>query len=375
VKQYEPFIRKRVAEVCKQYPGLRYEQILFRAVELALAAEKKFKPELGNDFSTYLRHRLKELHRLHRQEEKATTSPVYYSKGELKRDEAGERGEEVELEFSGGNGPRLTFDLQWALATFFETFIDESEICTYKRLVNGVIEECANYSRPHAIPIMEFSPGQTPRPWASHRLAAGVQLGGSDNAAATQQRISENLPELVRQQPVGEILNGWARAFIDHLIRRQREADAEAEKRLAGDYSPTFLEAEQNPIDLRFPGAKRAPKYLPRRIPLASLDAPIGTDNSGDATKDEASNLGELVAAPNADIDQKGILRSALNELRPSLKGDEVPVAARMLDILDGHRGYSLTELAADIGRSKGQVSKLWGRVAEKVAEKIRARK
>ena len=112
VKQYEPFIRKEVGKYCKQYPGLKHQQILFRAVELGVAAEKAFKPNLGYDFSTYLRHRLKELHRLHDEEEKANSSPVHYAKGELEHDEAEERGEEVELEFSGGNGARLTFDLQ-----------------------------------------------------------------------------------------------------------------------------------------------------------------------------------------------------------------------------------------------------------------------
>src|SRR5262245_1138362 len=61
--------------------------------------------------------------------------------------------------------------------------------------------------------------------------------------------------------------------------------------------------------------------------------------------------------------------------LRPSLRKKELPVADRMLEILDGHRSHSLTELARDMGRSKGQVSKLWHGVAGKVAEKIRGRK
>src|SRR5262249_23269083 len=134
VKQYEPFIRKRVGEFCKQYPRLNRQQVLFRAVELAFAAEKAFKPALGS-FSTYVGHRLKELHRLHDQEENATSSPVHYSKGELEQDEAEERGEEV-IEFSGGNGPRLTFDFQWWLAKLASNVIsslmpfsiDKSEI-------------------------------------------------------------------------------------------------------------------------------------------------------------------------------------------------------------------------------------------------------
>jgi hypothetical protein len=378
VKQYEPFIRKQVGQFCKQYPGLNRLQVLCRAVELALAAEKAFKPELGYDFSTYLRHRLKELHRLHDQDENATTSPVHYSKGELEQDRAEERGEEVELEFSGGNGPRLTFDLQWCLATVFQTFIDESEIRTYKRSVAGVVEEGTNYSRPHEIPVLGFSAGETPKPWARHRLAAGVQLGGSDNAPAIHERISTDLPELIKQQPVGETLKGWSKAVIDHLIRRQREADDEAEKRQVGDHSPTFLEAEQNPVDLRFPGARRPPKYLPLRLPLASMDAPISTDHSGDAGKEAASTLHETVGGGTAEpgVDQRvETVRWALKELRPSLRKVELSVANRWLDILDSHRSYSQAELAAETGHSNGQVSKLWNGLAGKVAEKIRARK
>jgi len=68
-------------------------------------------------------------------------------------------------------------------------------------------------------------------------------------------------------------------------------------------------------------------------------------------------------------------MRWALNELRPTLPKNELRVAARMLDILDGHRSYSQADLAAEMGRSKGQVSKLWHGVAEKVADKIRSRK
>jgi len=64
VKQYEPFIRKHVREFCAGYPGLQYETALCWAVERAIAAEKKFKPTLGNDFSTFLRPYLKRLHRL-----------------------------------------------------------------------------------------------------------------------------------------------------------------------------------------------------------------------------------------------------------------------------------------------------------------------
>ena len=352
-----------------------------RAVEIALAAERAFKPELGS-FATYLIWRLKELKRLHDDADKRV--PIHYSKEELEQDRAEERGEDVELDFSGGgNGPRLTFDLQWCLATIFETFIDESEIRTYWSRQDGKVEKCTNYGRPHEIPILGFLAGKTPRPWARHRLAAGVQLGGADNAPAIHKRISADIPEVVRQQPIGEILKGWLGAVFDHLIRRQREADDEAEKRLIGDYSPTFLEAEPNAADIRFPGARRPPKYLPKYIPLASLDELIDRDDSDGEATDGKRTLHDVVGASTGSDSLMGdtldkqvdTLKWALEEVRPSLPTSELPVADRMMDILEGRRSYSQADLAADMRRSPGYVSKLWDRVAGKVANKIAGQK
>ena len=73
VRQYEPFIRKRVGEFCKRYPGLQRDGVLFEAIRIAQKAEKKFKPELGNDFSTFLEPYLKGLNRYAKKE----TEPDY----------------------------------------------------------------------------------------------------------------------------------------------------------------------------------------------------------------------------------------------------------------------------------------------------------
>lgn len=399
VKQYKPFILKELTKYCRQYPGLSRQELLFRAVELGLAAEKAFKPELGYDFSTLLRHRLKELHRLHDEQERGNSSPVHYAKGELEQDRAEELGEEVELDFSGGgNATRLTFDQQWWLPRLCSNIVnyidslrpfavDELEIKTFKtcefkahpwlgrdkprNLARDEKPRCETDERTNY--TQSYADNLIPTLASRHRVAAGVQLRGSDNAPAVQQRISADLPEVVRQQPVGEILKGWIRAVFDHLIRRQREADDEAQKRLAGDYSPTFLEADRNAVDLRFPGARRPPRYLKKREPFAWLDAPM--DESGEDGTAPRS-LHEIVgdsSDPNFEK-QVDTMRQAVKEVRPSLPDNEVPIADRMLDILDGHRSYSQGELAAEIGLSEGQVSKLWHRVAGKVAEKIRGR-
>jgi hypothetical protein len=42
VKQYEPFIKKWVGKFLKQYPRLDRQDVMFRAVERAHAAERTF---------------------------------------------------------------------------------------------------------------------------------------------------------------------------------------------------------------------------------------------------------------------------------------------------------------------------------------------
>jgi hypothetical protein len=66
VERYKPFIWRFVRKFLSRNPWLapKWLDIRMQALRLAEEAEKKFKPELGHDFSTYLRHRLKRLHRL-----------------------------------------------------------------------------------------------------------------------------------------------------------------------------------------------------------------------------------------------------------------------------------------------------------------------
>jgi hypothetical protein len=119
VKQYEPFIRTEVAEFCKKYPRLNREHILIEAVRLALDAEKKFKPELGYDFSTLLRHYLKGLHRFAEKEE-AFNIPITAILSDADRAAEKLRKEQEEAEAKtpeghfppGANGARVTFDFQ-----------------------------------------------------------------------------------------------------------------------------------------------------------------------------------------------------------------------------------------------------------------------
>jgi hypothetical protein len=117
VKQYEPFIRKTVGEFCKKYPLLRREDLLAEAVRIALLVEQKFKPELGNDFSTFLRHGLRGLHRLAEQEASLRRVQVALLDGGFQKAQEDEEAREAKTPdgkfYPGANGTPLTLDFQW----------------------------------------------------------------------------------------------------------------------------------------------------------------------------------------------------------------------------------------------------------------------
>jgi hypothetical protein len=120
VKLYEPFIRNEVAEFCKKYTRLRRDQVLIEAVRLAFDAAKKFKPELGYDFSTLLRHYLKGLHRFAEQDAalqsislSETLSDADAESLTLEEEQEAAEAKTPEAAFPpGANGARVTFDYQ-----------------------------------------------------------------------------------------------------------------------------------------------------------------------------------------------------------------------------------------------------------------------
>jgi hypothetical protein len=179
VKQFEPYIRKVVGLFSKAYPNIPHEAFLFRAVELATAAEKTFKPELGFSFATYLggfeqKGRLKELHRLHDEEEKHQGVEIYRTKEDLAHEKAEEEGEPTDdVKFGGGgNGIRLLFDRQWweaLLSPRIRYFYHSGPMGaarTYKRQENGIIESER---------VAEFT-SEMPKAQKVHRLKLGLQL-------------------------------------------------------------------------------------------------------------------------------------------------------------------------------------------------------
>jgi hypothetical protein len=135
----------------------------------------------------------------------------------------------------GGNAARLIFDWQWTVGGLHELY-------------------------------------------ARFRVVFGMQTHAAMNALGLADRLQE-ARSILRGRP-DQRLAGILAAVADHLFRRQREADLEAEKQAIGDYSPTFLEAERV-TDVQFPGARQPPKFAPEYLPIISLDDAVGLDEDG----------------------------------------------------------------------------------------------
>jgi hypothetical protein len=339
-KQYERFVRNWVDRFCASYPRLNPTDVLNRAVELCIAAERTFDPALGS-FATHAGHRLKELHRLHEKQERAEGVPIYRTAEDLAHEKAEEEGEPTDpVNFGGGgNGVRLLFDLQWWEARLSDVVRAVAWPTTEKR----------------------------------HRLKLGTQLRKSDNAIEAHKRISADLPQVLKQQPPGPELVGWILAVIDHEIRRQREADDEAQKRLVGDHSPTFLEAVRNAVDAKFYKGRKPPRFLRKWMPMARLDD-MWTHNQ----QEDEHSLHDTVASPDASSAYEKELQAALEafrEIRPTLiNKNSIDVLDALEARLEGRASGGLDQMAKDLGMLKGTVSKVVHRLAVRTAE-LRARK
>ena len=412
VKQYEPYIRKVVAEFCRRYPNVRRDDFLYRAIELANAAEKTFKPGLGNDFSTYLggfarNGRLKELHRLHDQQEREQGVEIYRTAEDLAHEKAEEDGEPTDaVKFGGGgNGVRLLFDRQWWEARISDliNYIDMSGPI-FRKAATHHVDEGYSPAGDDSVPARAKEPifqerGRHQPKWPKlvrrgvnefkekfhqivplvwpttklrHRLKLGLQLRKSDNAEPVQQRISEGLSQVTRQQPRSPVLMGWIRAVVDHLVRRQREADDEAEKRQRGDHSPTFLEAERNVVDIKFYKGRQPPRFSPKWQPMARLDdAYSHQSEEGDSAK---STLHDVTYSPDAlreaaaaeEQRQKALAVAAA--VRPTLTNKtEIDMLNGLEARLRGDAEGGLIEIAKEIGITKGAASKVVQRLKRKI--------
>lgn len=317
VKAFEPFIRKEANRYCESYPHVPRIDLLIEAVRLATQAEATFKPALGNSFSTHVAYRLKQLHRF--AEGYAGMRIKVESAEEKAVRLALERGEDPRpIAFKGGNAGRLIFDWQWTVGGW------------------------------HAL-------------YHRFRVVFGMQTYAAMNAVGLADRLQE-ARSVLRVRP-DQQLTGIFAAIADHLFRRQREADHEAEKQALGDYSPTLLEAERV-TDVQFPGARQPPKFAPEYLPIISLDDAVGLDEDGGALK-----YHDVIAAPERQSVPEVTAIEAINSERQFMSRVENIAADVAVETIRG-KPYDLSSLADKLGMTKGWTSKVWSRMLTKVSRK-----
>jgi hypothetical protein len=331
VRKYAPFIRKEAAEYCKMYSYVRPEEMLAEAIKIAVEFEPNFDPSLANDFSTPLRHHLKGLHRFAQKQFRSWQMPVSKAQrdaNELERKRNGIGGDDPRaVNFSGGgNGARFTLDFQW------------------------------------------LTPDR-------HRVVLGTQLRNSDwdHANGVAGQATPNVKAVLEGRGPSPITAGYLRAVLSHDIRRQCEADREAENQRNGDYAPVFLKPDYQSIDVRFYKGRQPPKLSPDHTPVASLDE-TRTDDEGskttlaDAVADTAPAENAEAREDEARIEADNIrYLTAIETMRPSLSDKEATVLDSWL-----LGNLTIAQVADKVSMTKGGVSKMAARLEKKLRNNLK---
>jgi DNA-directed RNA polymerase specialized sigma subunit len=360
VKDYERFIRQEVNDYCKQYPDVRKQDMLAEAVRIAVEFEPKFNPETAKDFSTPLRWHLKGLHRFAQKEFSSWQIPVSKNQRDANKLEAKRNGvggddpRAVNFE-GGGNGARITLDLQWTNVTPISDLI-------------------VTYNRDHDPTTMFQCPEYLKR-W---RVVIGTQLRNSDldHANGVMDRAIPDVKVVLEDRKPSPITDGYIRAVIDHNERRQRETDQEAENQRHGDYDPVFFEVVPAKFDLAFYHGRNPPNFNPDYIQNVSLSDAYTHDDDwvGNLADTIADGASINAAADHADQHRIAAeterLRGIVDAERPFLSPKEATV---LFQRTLGNR--PIAEVAAKVGMTKGGVSKMEGRIVERLTNRLRGQK
>jgi DNA-directed RNA polymerase specialized sigma subunit len=353
VKQYEGFIRGEVRDYCKQYPNMRYEEMLAEAVKIAIDFEPKFRPETGYDFSTPLRHHLKGLHRFAQNEFSSWQIPVskwQLEANRLEQQRNGIGGDDPRVVnfLGGGNGARITLDFQWTQAT-------------------PVSDITVTYGADGVPPVID-----------RHRVVIGTQLRNNDwdHANRVVDRATPDVKVVLEDRKPSPTTRGYARAIMAWSECRQREADQEAENQRHGDYAPVFLKPDRMQADIEFYKGREPPKLNPDYIAVCSLSDAYTHDD------DWVGNLADTIAdgAPaNAAADYADQLRNAAetDRLRGVVEAERPFLSPKQATVLNdwllGNR--SIAEVADKVGMTKGGVSKMATRIAETLVTRLKDQK
>lgn len=308
VKKFEPFIRKKAGEWHKKYRWLRYDEILFELVQIALRAGPKFKPELGYQFSTFLEPYFQRIHRYAERELRLQRLNVSILDGGFQEAQEDEEAKEAKTPdgvfYAGPNGPRFTLDFQWMEGT------KRKRAVVRVRIANPQI-------------IKRASPDA--------RILAGMKNGLD-----------------VRQ--------AYIRAVLDHHERSQKEIEQEK-----------LLEAKPitGGVDIKERKGREPPRFLPDHLPIVSLGDAYTHDDEW------VGSLAETIAAGATPDSPELAVIEAIKAERSFLTPLQMAIADWMLGLFAGTEERSQGQLADDLGKSEGYASKQRKQVEEKVKKRL----
>jgi hypothetical protein len=272
IARFAPKIKAFVSDFCLRWPDLDYDGALTEAIILAHIAEQTFDPTKGS-FATWLEHHLRGLNRWAALELTGRSFKTWSEPGAPTRLTLARKGSEIAISVR----PLARIE-HWS----------ELGRVTIKR----------GYTR------------------------------------AVMRRATPDIKTIVGAKPA--FLRAALRVAIEHNERRQREENAEAENRKAGNFDTVRLDTKAADIEVD--------ETLPPRIDLEH-----GTSKP------------------------EQLLAEAVKIVRPTLKPNEVAVLDWRLGQLSGTDERRLIDVAAALGiKNKGTISKIRKRIDAKLKQHAR---
>jgi hypothetical protein len=259
-------------------------------------------------------------------------------------------------------GPRLIFDKHWATMVLAD-LLDELQ-GRGRGAVNYIGEIAGSFKKrlPWRLPGFRM-----PAAGIVKRIFVEIQLRRTDAACGApladdvdrhprlpmrkgrrtesaarslQERISDHIIPMAKlfdcQPP--STWRGWSRAYLDHFIRRFREADQEAAN---ADYQPVFLEADRATVMVK--------RMRPRR----------GERSFQMPTAETADTVAASLPPSKQNL---SALKDRAQTLLPLLKGNEVTV----FECLRSGDVTSQRDIVKATGLTEGAVSKILDRIIKK---------
>ena len=325
--QFKPDILTRVKTYCAKYPAVPFKQMLIWAIQIAQDLEPKFDPARAKSFSTPLQHHLKRLNRLAQQYINELNRP---RGGMVPYTEQLEQRLEDPRRKSGWSAPHTEPDAtRWRRSVWFPPASDGTNIVF--DLLRG--EQTAG--------LISGSLSGSLTPVIHYRVTICMQAPPSEDPIAFQDRVSRALATLNSSEPF------QFRATIAEAALCDLPAAIEVTK----DAGPRKLDPKTIPTARRTTGRTHYEEWKNGLRKVLDKGAP---------------DLGKVPA------DYSKALGDAAEAERISLSPHEREAMDWIVRDLISPEPHTLTELARNMGISKGYASKLAKRVIKRLRDRLK---